>query len=250
MKKATTFLLSILLLLFLFGCGSNEIPDDNPSQVQSITTPHNTTETETITESAQACRIIPTFRTLEEYDSYLDRFIELSPDFIHYDTLKEYGEFLAFRDGTYADWDQYTIYQDGRIEGNCSTYTYELLDPAGYTIIIYISPVSEYAELLALPKALSATQNVHTATKENGYYKFKNLYYGFHDGQMVQILLPYKQTIISIKRPSYQPFSQYPVENNTLIAKLLSTETAESAVAELNANIALAQLETQTEAVD
>ena len=194
-------------------------------------------------QEAQACRIIPTLRTLEEYEAYLSRFIEPSSGFIHYDMLKDYGELLAFRDGTYADWGKYVDYPDGRIQGSCSTYTYELLDPAGYTIVIYISPVSEYTKLLGSSKTLAATQSVHTLKEENGYYKFKDLYYGFQNGEMVQILIPYKQNMISVKRPDYQPFTDYPVENNTFVSKLLNTQTAEAAVAEFNAKVAQARAE-------
>lgn len=241
MKNSIAYLILVPLVLSLLGCWNSNASVRIPSETQSAASPSSTAATEKPVSSAQASRIIPTAFSLEEYEQYLDRFVELSPDFIHYDMLKEYGEFLNFRDITYVYWENYIVHRDGRIQGDTDEYVYNILDPNGYTIVISITPAAKCAERIASPHPLSNTQALHTATKENGRYKYNDLYYSFYHGHLTTILLQYKESIISFHRPDYAPFSEYPVETNSFIAKLLNTETAETAVAEFLNRVATAQ---------
>ena len=245
MRKLCT-ILAILLVLCSAGCEAKTQPNIEGNNPPTETAPKSTDAAKN--SSTNVCYIPFMAFSLKEYEVYLDSFISLSPDFIHYDQLKTYGEFQDFVDVT--DWQDYSNDADGRIKGNCSKYMYTLIDAEGRKITIYICPASEYSNEFLHADTLNETNALLSVMKEKTYYKYNDIYYAFRDGNLVQVLFPSGNDIIAISGSDFEPFKEYPIQKNPQIARLLDTQTAEAAVAEFNAKVAQARQDAQLEKAD
>ena len=251
MRAFISLFLSVCISLILVSCTHDEPSVNAHTETQSATVPLDTSAPSKAESSAQACHVIPTFFTLEEYEAYLDCFVELSPDFIPFKVFEKCGIFSSFRDLT--DRDEYGFTnQEGvwMTIGNCNTYRYDLIDVAGHTIYIHISPASNYTDRFTSARTIADSQNLLKETKENGDYKYKNILYGFKNGKLVQMLVPYEKSMLSIRRPDFEPFEPTFSENDSFISRLVNTETAELALTEFNAKVAQARQEAQAEKAD
>ena len=244
MKKIISFLLVATIIVILIGCSHDVSNIDTHAETQTETQQLSTSGTEESASSALACYVIPTFFTYEEYEAYLDRFVELSSDFIHYETFEQCGEFSSFRDLTNLD-EYGFINNDGvwLTVGDCNTYRYDVIDPTGTTIYIHISPATNYTDRFTSAKDIGASQNLLQVKYESGDYRYQDILYGFKNGKLVQMLVPCEQSMLSIRRPDFEPFEPSLSENDSFISGLLNTETAGIALAELNAKVAAARAE-------
>jgi hypothetical protein len=219
MKRVLCFVLSLLILAAITGCGKADEP-----QGETLNTVSNTTPESSLIDINQA---IPTFRTLEDYGTYISSGVD-TKSFITYEMVQDYGTFALF-----ADY--------GRPK--CNTYLYELIDKNGYRLDIDIEPRTPLTEVpeTATDVQLHNYNDLRTNPAHLSAIKVNNVYYTYYEGKLYSIAWYTDTHIFTIKAGRTVRPSEYPDGETTLISRLLNGETAEAAVAEFNANIAAKQ---------
>lgn len=220
MRKLYT-ILAILLVLCSAGCEAKTQLIDEGNIRTSETTP--------TAAGTQGWQSRPTFTSLEDYEKYVSSGVE-SSTFITYDMVKEFGTFASFVD--YG-------------APKCKSYKYGLIDKNGYTLNLHIRSSSEELLIEEELKLFSSTHNTQDMRiyTQNGYQIINDIYFFYNAGNLVSIVWDDGEIRYKIRSGGTKSLSDYSIQKETPLSRLLNAETAEAAVAEFNAKVAQARAE-------
>jgi len=233
----------LVISICLFGCTHTASSYSNNSTASITDT--DATDFSFPESAAQQCIAPPSLHSLDEYEEYLDRFIELPADFIHYSAIENCGSFLKFIDVT--DQANYQHHADGTISGECRAYRYRLVDQSGIAFNLDINTVDLSSIRIDTSETIKGAVNLHKCTQSDGYYQLGNILYNYYNSSLEQVILTAGNSTISISLAHDKDFSDYQINADTFLGSLLNTETAEIALAELNAKVAQARQEARAE---
>ena len=219
-------LVGMLILIILTGCVSGQSPNEETQSTGG-------------TQSAQACLQGPFMRNLEEYEEYVASFTDQA-DFIHYDMIKALGRFEGFSDeGIHWGYDEILPDQEGRRNGKCEVYSYGLRTKEGKKIVFLVYPATSVdVGEISMKTTFSSPQDLRMNKNADGWYMNENIMYCYDEGKLKELRWRQDALGFRVSILGGADFSEYQSEWDVL-NRLFNAETAQSAVEEFSANVAV-----------
>lgn len=205
-------LLSIVIAISITGCtfSPNDVSTATPSGDNMYISEH-----------------FPTYNTIEGYEKYISAHPQRD-DFITYDMLKDYGSFCLFVNSGRSD--------------TCTEYSYDLIDSMGIETTIFIIPASRQLEEYSVITSMENPKDLRSCSSKKGVYTANGISYYYSRGKLRRIAWQFDKQWILVDSTNNR-YAEYPITDETLVGRLLNTETAEAAVVEFNAKVAQARAE-------
>lgn len=226
MKRIISIALLFLLLPVFAGCAGQNAYQPEPFGSAGTAAPS--------VAGTQGCQSLPTLLTIEEYNKYIALKAD-SNTFINYEMVKTLGQFVCFVDKGHE---------------KCQEYLYGLLDKNGYHISLIVYPTTDLATEYKSDPPQSALEHddMRTNQSRGETCTINGIQYNYYAGNLYSIVWHTDTHRFTIEAGRTIPLSAYPNGMNaTVLSRLLSAKTAEAAVAEFNASVALARQQAMAE---
>lgn len=169
--------------------------------------------------------------SLEEYEAELAKYA-LPGDYVTYDMIKSVGQFVKMHLGTSK-----TLTADH--------INFVLRDKTGVRIDFSANYPTEYNGLAEDKTVTDCVTDIHDLRQTQSigeqywYYKNGDIFYEYNEeGNLLEIRWNHKERVYHVNLYSIQQdFRDYPMTEDTFVARLLDVDTAQAAVDELMASI-------------
>ena len=231
MKRTICVLLLLTLLISLSGC-TNEPVSNNTQQ----------SEAPRQSSSAHAMVAHPKVWDITEYEKLITTTYTAPPNFISYNAIRELGNFVNFTYYPTLNGEYYLFSEKTEPKKTDRRYYYVLETDNGDRLKFDVLDIKALDSITACPLPVDAASPQKLLKIENteGVYKRGNIYYYYSHGTLSDIWWQESSNLIKISAWE-NSFEKLIHNEHPLILKLTTAETAEAAVAELNAKIAAAR---------
>ena len=214
--KTTQFriLVAVIALCLLLTACTQQPVESQTSEPQSAIAPNTAPATEP--PNCQEIRLL-SICSWDEYEKF-EASLSDNTEFIRFEQLCKMGEF-----------ENLIFLSDAYNMSDYSSYMYHIVDGNGFCISLYIDPWEEdqvnTKKMLSMP---DGTDFRKRNTSESGSITYGNMQYTYIKGELLSI--SWVQDGQEYTLTADNMLDEYPLDGGTLLNKLLSSKTAETAL--------------------